>query len=183
MSKQTQKKLKACTSQINLPFGAAMTIRNMADSIPDADLDGDGRDTGAPHITLRWGIDSYQEHGLDDKNSQALQQIVNEFFPFYIKLGKTNTFEPSKSSGGAAVVYVNVVSPILAKLHRAISERLSCLPYDFDYKPHATVAYIKDSLRDKYEDNNKLEGHEFMARVLTFSDKFKQITEFKPNKE
>lgn len=180
MSKQTQKKLKACTSQINLPFAATDTIRKLALSIPDEDLDGDGRDTGAPHITLRWGISSGLEHGLDEANTKIMQAIVNRFFPFYIKLGKTNTFEPSKSSGGAAVLYVNVVSPLLAKIHQAISEQVTCLPYDFSYKPHATVAYIKDSLRDKYERNDKLEGYEFMARQLTFSDQFKDKIKFKP---
>lgn len=168
----TRKPIFKCgTTQINLPSNAARKVTDYALTIPKLHLAGMGLDTGVPHITLRWGVLALE--------AKPLQDIVEEFLPFTVYFGKTGTFPPSLSSEMAGVVWVSVYSPILKQMHEAIGERIECSKYDFEYSPHATVAYIRPELRPLYEGLDILAGSDFVVDSIVFSDRFGDQTEIR----
>ena len=164
-------KMKKSTVQSNLPEKIAATIRKMADSIPDEDLAGHGRDTGPPHVTVRWGL---EENDVDGIRRACLPHL-----PFIASLGKTKIFPPSQSSEGAAVVYVEVRHPNWEKMNEALEHFVKCCPATFDYTPHATVCYVKPEVADKYRDLDTLEGTWWPVTSVLLSDRDKKETEVK----
>jgi 2'-5' RNA ligase len=142
---------------------------DLNESIADEDLAGDGREDH-PHITVRYGINT------DDV--KKIEELLAKTASFSVKLEKTGVFPPSKSSDGAAVVYISASSPELSSLHAALGNTGCFKPSDFpDYKPHMTLAYVKTEVADKYAGLDVLQGQEFKVTSLTISDKNKVKTE------
>lgn len=164
-------RMKKSTVQVNLSGQIAGEIKKMANSIPDSDLAGHGRETGSPHVTIRWG--------LDEENLEGLRKAILPHLPFIAKLGKTKVFPPSTSSEGAAVVYVEVVHPAFKAMNEAVAKEVKHTPSEHPYSPHATVCYVKPEVADQYKDRDDLDGAWCVVDRAVFSNRDKQQTEIK----
>lgn len=143
---------------------AARSLQVLRDSIPDEDLAGKGRDIDADHVTVRYGIQGDDTSGIRD--------YLKKQAPFEAKLGKVTSFPPSKNSDGAAVLKADVESPELHRLNAEIERHGDFKESDFpDYKPHATIAYVKPEAIDKYTGTGETEGKTFTVDHVAISDR------------
>src|SRR5581483_10848623 len=83
----------------------------------------------------------------------------------------TGIFPPSESSDGAAVVYVEARSPELHRLHKEIGQIVPVKESDFEYHPHATVAYVKPDVASRYKGMKLADGMSFTVYSITVSDR------------
>jgi 2'-5' RNA ligase len=166
-------RMKKCTLQVNLPQSIADEIKALCKSIPDEDLAGHGRDTGEPHVTIRWGIEEDTPETIE-----TLKAACRSLIPFIARLGETNTFKPSVASDGAAVVYLTVKNESFKKLNGVVSKAVKCVD-TFSYTPHVTVAYVKPELASKYQGNKSLNDREWIVSSLEFSNRDQEKTEIK----
>jgi 2'-5' RNA ligase len=133
-------KAKYASTQVELTGAAKRKLLAMAKQIPDADLGEDGREDD-PHVTARYG--------LHVNAPAAVAEVVKGFGPVVVRLGRLNTFRGAESGKDYDVIFAEVDSPDLHRLHAALGQ----LPHTDKwptYKPHATVAYVKAGLADKY---------------------------------
>lgn len=158
-------KYKFGSTQANLPAGsdAHKAITDLQSKVADTDLAGDGKDIDKPHVTVRYGIlgDDYED----------IRKYLSKLSPFEAKLGKTEKFEPSTGSDGAAVIQAPVESPELHRINDDIAEHGDFKAADFDYKPHVTVAYVKPEAADKYVGMADAEGKSFPVNSISISDR------------
>lgn len=152
---------KNASTQINITGEAAYRMKQAADKFPKDELAGDGIE-GHPHITVKFGV---------QEDEEALARVAREFEPFDITFGKLHAFEPSESSDGAAPVVVLMESPELLKLNAAVKAAISNREDDFEYEPHATLAYVRPDMAHKYEGSAVFEGMEFRVGAITLSRK------------
>lgn len=138
-------------------------IASMAESIPDEDLAGNGREL-APHITVKYGLHT------DDPAEVA--EIVRGLEPVVATLGKTSIFE----GGEYDVVKVEVDSDELRRLNALLCERLECTDTHPEYLPHVTLAYVKPGEGQKYAGLTDVEGVSVKLGRLIFSDKKRRRT-------
>lgn len=132
--------------------------------VADADLAGQGKDVDEPHVTIRYGIQG------DD--TAGIKKYIESQAPFEASLGKTGLFPPSKNSDGAAVVMVPIESDELHRMNAEIEKEGDFKESDFpDYKPHATVAYIKPEAADKYKGMTDAAGKTFRVESIDISDR------------
>jgi len=151
---------KNSSVQINVPSAAAAKMSAAANRIPDEELGADGRENDF-HITCKYGV-------KDD--ADLLSRVVNSQKPFNITLGKMHVFEASESSDGQAPVVVQAHSPELEPLHDAVDKAMGSREDDFpEYKPHITLAYVKQSIASKYEGLDWVEGVSFQVNAVTLS--------------
>jgi 2'-5' RNA ligase len=151
--------------QTELPARLASLVCALGKQIPAEHLAGDGLDLDVPHITLRYGLES------DD--AEPLRKIVTKHLPFFVKLGKTKTFEPGED--GSVPLYVEVVGPavqLLAQTRKAVEAAYECRPDDHPhYNPHVTVAFLAPEHAHKYVQQDSLAGKEWIVSSLTLSDR------------
>lgn len=159
--KEEKKNYDFSSTQLDLPEKAAVGIKRLAAKIPDGDLAEDGREAD-PHITVKYGL-----HGTPLKKVRAL--LADEG-PITVTMGKTSFFPASKSSSGD-VVKVDIDSPDLHRLNKKIADALPHTDTHPEYKPHATIAYVKPGLGKKYSGDDSLAGEELVLDRLTFSGK------------
>jgi len=153
---------KNATTQVNLPAPAAARMAEAAARFPDEELGKDGREDDF-HVTIKYGVE-------DD--GDLLRQVVSEQKPFSVILGKTLVFSVSESFGKQAPVVVEAYAPELEALHNAVNEAMGTREDDFpDYKPHATLAYVKPEFAAKYEGLDWLDGVAFPVTSITLSTK------------
>jgi 2'-5' RNA ligase len=132
--------------------------------VDDADLAGKGKDVDEPHVTLRYGIQG------DDTN--GIRKYIEAQAPFEATLGKTGLFPPTKNSDGAAVVMVPIESPDLHRMNAEIEKEGDFKESDFpDYKPHATIAYIKPGAAEKYKGMTDADGKTFRVESVDISNR------------
>lgn len=151
------------STQANVPEDseAAHSVEAARAKIADADLAGDGKDIGGNHVTVRYGV-----RGGDPKR---LRGYLRRQSPFTVKLGKTESFPPSKHSDGAAVVMAPVNSAELHRIHGEIAQHADFRESDFAYKPHVTVAYVKPKAAEKYTGMTETEGKRFRVDAIHIS--------------
>jgi len=119
------------------------------------------------HVTVIWGL-------LDD-NSQQVADVVDGFGTFELEFKRTMIFEIEDMD----VVVVEVHSPELEALHELL---LKSLPneqtYD-EYRPHLTLAYVKQGTGAKYGDLEVplLTGEQYEVDGVEFSDRDGNKTE------
>lgn len=155
------------STQLNLPDEHAQAIKDFAAKIPDADLAGDGRED-KPHVTVKYGL-----HGEDP---DAVRELLANQPPITVKLGKTSMF-PAGESGNGDVVKADVDSPELHALNKKIADALPHTDTHPDYKPHATIAYVKPGEGKKYVGDSSLAGRTMTIDHLTFSGKNGKMVE------
>ena len=163
---QKEPKYKYGSTQANIPkdspasFGLDLARKR----IDYHDVAGQGKDIGGDHVTVRYGIKG------DD--FEGVRKYLASLAPFEATLGKTEKFPPSESSDGAAVIHAPVNSPELAKINAEIQKHADFVPSNFaDYRPHATVAYVKPDKADKYVGMKVTDGKKFRVSEIAITDR------------
>lgn len=152
---------KNASTQINLPADAAAKVVEASKRVADEDLGADGRED-EPHITIKYGV-------KDDV--ALLSQVVAAQQPFNVSLGKTHVFEAGEISAGQSPIVVEAHAPELKALHDAVNKAMSTRKDDFDYNPHATLAYVKPATAQKYNGLDWAEGISFPVNGIVLSTK------------
>lgn len=127
--------------------------------IANHDLAGKGREDKL-HVTIKFGV---------RENFGETAEALAEFYPFEVTLGKVRTFPPNPNSNGAAVVYVEVIAPILQDLHDRINHGIGLRHDGADYVPHVTLAYVSEDAAAKYDGLADFEGIKFTVEALTIT--------------
>ncbi len=163
------------STQVNIPDGseAAKALDTARQRISDSDLAGDGRDVGGNHVTVRYGLDG---------DVEKVRQYLEKQAPFEARLGKTDTFPPSEHSDGAAVIFAPVEAPELHRINKEIAEHGQFVESSFpQYKPHATVAYVKPDRANRYVGMDVTDGKSFHVDSIAISgrDGKQEVVELK----
>ncbi|HYE77976.1 MAG TPA: hypothetical protein VEI97_08325 [bacterium] len=156
----------SCTL-IRVGGDAAKRILELAAAVADEDLGEDGRET-EPHITVRYGTLT--------NDPEDVRPVVEQHGPVRGRLGALACFFGEATGKPYDVLHVEVDSPDLLALNGA----LSALPHvdtHRAYKPHATVAYVKAGLGEKYLRAFRPLNQEFEASTAVFSDHGHEYTE------
>jgi len=153
------------STQVNIPESEAKEIKEFSSQIPDSELADDGRED-TPHITVKYGL-----HTNDLRKAQPLIKGVG---PIKAKLGKVSIFENDDED----VVMVEIDSPELHALNKKIADGLEHTDTHPDYKPHATIAYVKKGEGKKYGGDDRFEGKEITLNSLVFSGKDGRETKY-----
>jgi len=88
-----------------------------------------------------------------------------------ITFGKVSFLPAIVNSDHAAVLTVDVISPLLQEIHLAMEQHANCKPSDSDYQPHAIVAHIKPKAVKKYVGNKLLAGRRMEVSTLSIRPK------------
>lgn len=160
----TNRKHSYSNTDITVPKAVADKMLDLGKSIPDSELyiDKDdpsyGRET-RPHVTVRYG--------LDTDNPADLQKL-SEMPPIKVRMGDVSIFETDKYD----VVKVDVDGPELRAANKMVGELVS-VPGEThkDYKPHATIAYVKKGEGKKYVGNKALSGQTFEIDEINLVDR------------
>ncbi len=156
----TQFDLAGCSQSQGRPFDKLLA---MAAKIPNADLAADGREDD-PHVTVKYGLHT------DD--SDEVRQVVQDFGPVELVLGKTSLFPNEEHD----VVKVDVGGEDIRRLNKLISDSLECTDTHPEYKPHVTLAYVKPGEGQKYAGDASVDGLRLTCNVLIFSNQEKERT-------
>lgn len=133
------------------------------DNIPSDELNdggeyGKGRETDS-HITVLYG--------LGTKNREAVKSVLSAEKPVTATLGKVGCFV---NNDDFDVVIVKVDSPDLAKLHQKIEDELHVELTHNEYKPHATIAYVKKGNARKHAGDDIFAGEKVTFNKVVFKD-------------
>lgn len=140
---------------------AAAFANQLRDSILDEDLIGDGKNVGHNHITLRYGMIG---------NDSRIKEYLETLAPIEVGCGATISFDPSKSSKGAAPI----VMPCGLKGLKPIYDKLGTIGVwkqsDFEYAPHIMVAFVKPEAAEKYVGQRVRSPETFTLRRIEIRD-------------
>lgn len=134
---------------------ALMCVLRAGSNILDQDLADEGRED-KPHVTVRFGF----EQGV---SAEDIGWLLANHGPVKLHLGKVGCFENDEHD----VLFLEVHSPDLLHLHR----KTSVLPHkssDHDYKPHATIGYVKKGLGKLYAEMIPAADYEATVDELEF---------------
>lgn len=155
------------TTDIALPTDMATFLLNWNElNIPDrvlhVDEDGGKGREDEPHITVKYGL-------LAKQVPAELRDIAKATKPFPITLGKISLFKNDEND----VVKLDIESPALHELNQRVSDAVPHEDTYPDYKPHATLAYVKPGSCDKLVGKNPFEAkgtvNQFMAPGMRFA--------------
>lgn len=161
---QAKYKFGSTQADIDPESEAGKGLEAARDRIAEEDLAGDGKETGGgDHITVRYGV-------RDSSDPEKLRAFLRGQPPFEATLGATEAFEPSEHSDGAAPIFAPVVSPDLHRIHGEIVRHGDFKSSDFaEYRPHATVAYVKPGAAKKYTGMPETEGKRVRISAISLS--------------
>lgn len=157
------------STQVNIPEDseAHQALETTRARISNSDLAGKGKDVGDNHVTVRWGLQAD-----DDDKLEKIKQYLSSVPPFEAKLGKTEKFEPSESSEGAAVIQSPVEAPEMKQIHDELAKHGDFTEPTFkEYKPHATIAYVKPEKADRYVGMSPTAGKKFTVNSIAVTDR------------
>jgi N12 class adenine-specific DNA methylase/2'-5' RNA ligase len=162
--KETKYEYGSTQHDIDPKSEAAQSLQAVRAKMDPADLAGKGTDIDADHVTVRYGV---QGDKLD-----GIREYLKKQAPFEARLGKVDSFPPSKNSDGAAVLKAQVESDDLHRMNAEIEKHGEFKKSDFpDYKPHATIAYVKPEAVDKYVGDESTAGKTFTVDHVAISDR------------
>lgn len=126
----------------DLPASLGDQLIELGKMIPDDELGEDGRET-IPHVTVRYGFH-------DEVTPNQVASVVETWEePLRVRLDHPECFYGKDTGKPYDVIVFAVDSEQLHYLHDALSD----LPHTDthpEYRPHATVAYVKAGLGDKW---------------------------------
>lgn len=150
---------KFASTQVDLPPDVAAGLQALGAKIPAEHLADEGKEA-QPHVTVKYG--------LHDSDPEALRRVLADEPPITLTLGKTSVF-PNGESNSGDVVKVDVDSPDLHRLNQKIADAFPHTDTHPDYQPHATVAYVKPGLGERYAGDASLEGQTVTVDRVTLS--------------
>jgi 2'-5' RNA ligase len=116
------------------------------ENIPEFHLTGEGREL-RPHVTVVYGFED-----SDEEVSQSIKMLLARLGPISIELGDLGLFTGGKDGD---VLYVEVESPELHKLHDEIIQTFDVKNKFPVYKPHVTLAYLDPEFSHQYVKDGK----------------------------
>jgi 2'-5' RNA ligase len=147
-------------TMVLIPGWHAHAMLRMGRKIPDKHLADDGREN-EPHITVKYGSD---QNTPPDK----LRRALAGFGPVRATFGKTSLFK----NDDAHVVKIDIESPDLHRLNALIGKAIATPGSTHpEYKPHATIAYVKPGFSAAYDGDHTLSGQTVEFDNLVFSGK------------
>jgi N12 class adenine-specific DNA methylase/2'-5' RNA ligase len=151
-------------SEAGKALAAARAKIDPDDLMPSTNTtDGSGLEEDS-HITIRYGIEG------DD--TSEIRAFLEKQAPFEATLGKVTSFPPSEHSDGAAPIVVAIESPDLRRLEKELDQHGKFIDRTFpDYKPHATLGYVKPDAAKKYVGMGGMEGKKFTVSSVSISKK------------
>lgn len=159
-------KFKYGSTQANIPAEseAHSALETARSRISDSDLAGKGKDVGGNHLTVRYGIKRDDTAGI--KNYLASLE------PFEASLGKTEKFPPSEHSEGAAVIIAPVEAPELHRINAELEKHGEFTEPSFkEFRPHATLAYVRPERADRYVGMAGTAGKKFTVNSIAITDR------------
>lgn len=157
-------KYKFGNTQTTITGEAAVALEGVRSRIPEEDLAGKGKDVDGNHLTIRYGV--------KDGDVGGIAAYIESLSPFEVSLDKTEKFEASIHSDGAAVIVAPVQSEDLHNIHAEIEKHGDFTEPSFaEYKPHATVAYVKPEVADKYVGIEATSGKKFTVDRIAITDR------------
>ena len=157
------------STQVNISDDLAERIMSWGEeNIPDEDIytgdDNMGRED-TPHITVLYGIVT--------QNADEVIELLSGEGPVKATLGKVSLFE---NSDDYDVVKIDIDSKDLSRVNKLLSDNLEN-ENDFpEYKPHITIAYVKQGSGKLYSGSSEFEGVETSFKQIRFSTKEEEPT-------
>jgi hypothetical protein len=137
----------AACAMIDLTNESRMLIRDLGLKINADDLAENGLETD-PHVTVLHGIyDSQHYPGAWRKTTRSVVSKVPEF---ELTTGQLKAFRAEQTGKDYDVLYLEVFSPNLNRLHSQLKNEVPVYETHPNYTPHATIAYLKPGTADKY---------------------------------
>lgn len=153
------------STQVDLPPDVAAPILAKAAAIPEEDLAEKGRED-EPHITVKYGI-------TDDAAVDAIRSALATVPPIRATLGATSIFDTDE----ADVLKVDVDSPDLHAINKAIADAVPTEDTYPTYQPHVTIAYLKKGKGADYTGDDSLRGQELVIDRISFRGRDETATE------
>lgn len=125
----------------------------------DEDTGMDGYED-TPHVTIKYG--------LHDVEPTTLQKLVDGYGPVKFKLGLIEKFDTNPKFD---VLKITVDSKSLRKLNEHISNNMEYTDTFDEYKPHATLAYVKKNSCDNLISNSFFDKLEDEIYEIYFTSK------------
>lgn len=113
------------------------------------------------HLTILYGI--------DDKDENKIKDIVKKYDDIKLSVKDINYFDNRKKSG-TIVLKLDCESPELKKLHTELKNKIPN-KHKYDFKPHITIAFLKDFLPKEIEDKLPPIEKEFKIDDIEISTK------------
>jgi 2'-5' RNA ligase len=152
---------KYATTHIPLPPDIAQKVQEFGKSIAPHHLAEDGLEKD-PHITVKYGLHS-------DASGDVKDALKNEM-PARFKLTGLSCF-PATAERKSDVLIAGVHSPDLQRLNQLVSKATPHVDTFRDYKPHATIAYLKPGMGKEYAQPSPLDGMEGVADTVIHSSR------------
>ena len=165
-------KYKFASTQHNIApdSEAGRALDAARERVAEADLAGDGKNIDGNHVTVRYG--------LKGDLTPDVQSFIEGLSPFDATLGTIEAFKPSEHSDGAAPLIAPVNSSELARINQEIAKHGEFTEPSFaEYKPHATVAYVKPEAAEKYVGDKSTAGKKFRVDSIAVTDRNGNQTE------
>lgn len=149
---------KFSSTQIQLPSDVAECLLQIGREVPyeDLNLEEGGREQDA-HVTVKYG--------LHTDSSLLVQHMLKGYGSVSLTLGVLDIFEAEDYD----VLFARVQSPELEELNKFISNNFEVTDTHPEYKPHATIAYLKKGLGAKYVGRSDVVGKTTTTDKLIFS--------------
>ena len=115
-----------------------------------------------PHITVLFGIH-------DEEPPLELVDALETYPKFTVTMGLVSLFKSQETGKNFDVVKADIHSPDLHVLNGIVRQTCKYSTEFPEYKPHATVAYVRPDRCDYLDGNPAFKGLSFVADRLLFS--------------
>ncbi len=155
------------STQINLPQNLANKVFEWGEeNIKDENLyvqdDDHGREDEL-HITVLYGLHA--------NSPDKVKELLKEEKPFEVSLGRVSSFKQDNFD----VIKIDVFSEKLHKLNKVLNELPTTNKFS-TYRPHITIAYVKNNSCNKLLGDKTFVGQKWVARTILFSSKCRDKT-------